>query len=70
MERAVEEANARTARAGQIERFSVLPTDWEPGGDELTPTAEAASMRRPPAPTPRGEGDLPAVARARYSGAR
>jgi long-subunit acyl-CoA synthetase (AMP-forming) len=22
----------------QIKKFKILPTDWEPGGDELTPT--------------------------------
>jgi long-subunit acyl-CoA synthetase (AMP-forming) len=22
----------------QIKKFRILPTDWEPGGDELTPT--------------------------------
>jgi long-subunit acyl-CoA synthetase (AMP-forming) len=22
----------------QVKRFKVLPLDWEPGGDELTPT--------------------------------
>ena len=26
------------ARVEQIKKFKILPTDWEPGGDELTPT--------------------------------
>ena len=26
------------ARVEQIKKFKVLPTEWEPGGDELTPT--------------------------------
>ena len=26
------------ARVEQIKKFTVLPTDWAPGGDELTPT--------------------------------
>ncbi|HWU32546.1 MAG TPA: long-chain fatty acid--CoA ligase [Marmoricola sp.] len=34
----VDEANARLARVEQIKKFTVLPTIWEPGGDELTPT--------------------------------
>ena len=34
----VDEANAKMARVEQIKKFKVLPTDWAPGGDELTPT--------------------------------
>jgi len=34
----VDEANAKMSRVEQIKKFKVLPTDWEPGGDELTPT--------------------------------
>jgi long-chain acyl-CoA synthetase len=34
----VEGANAHLARVEQIKKFKILPTDWEPGGDELTPT--------------------------------
>jgi long-chain acyl-CoA synthetase len=34
----VDEANAKMARVEQIKKFKVLPEDWEPGGDELTPT--------------------------------
>ena len=26
------------SRVEQIKKFTILPTDWEPGGDELTPT--------------------------------
>ena len=26
------------ARVEQIKKFKVLPTEWAPGGDELTPT--------------------------------
>ena len=22
----------------QVKKFAILPSDWEPGGDELTPT--------------------------------
>jgi long-chain acyl-CoA synthetase len=35
---AVDAANKRMARAEQIKKFKVLPTEWAPGGDELTPT--------------------------------
>ena len=31
-------ANEQLARVEQIKRFKMLPADWEPGGDELTPT--------------------------------
>jgi long-chain acyl-CoA synthetase len=35
---AVERANAGLSRPEQIRRFRVLDDDWEPGGEELTPT--------------------------------
>jgi long-subunit acyl-CoA synthetase (AMP-forming) len=35
---AVDAGNAALSRAEQIERFTVLPVYWLPGGDELTPT--------------------------------
>jgi long-chain acyl-CoA synthetase len=34
----VDKANEQMARVEQIKKFRVLPTEWEPGGDELTPT--------------------------------
>ncbi len=34
----VELANSRLSRVEQIKRFNVLPCDWPPAGDELTPT--------------------------------
>jgi long-subunit acyl-CoA synthetase (AMP-forming) len=34
----VERANAHLSRVEQIKRFKVLPVDWAPAGDELTPT--------------------------------
>jgi len=34
----VAEGNTKLARVEQIKRFRVLPTFWEPGGDEMTPT--------------------------------
>jgi long-chain acyl-CoA synthetase len=36
--RGVEAANAQLSRVEQIKRFTILPADWEPGGEELTPT--------------------------------
>jgi long-chain acyl-CoA synthetase len=35
---AVDQANAKLARVEQIKKFTILPEQWEPGGDELTPT--------------------------------
>src|SRR5215207_7565302 len=34
----VERANATLSRVEQIKRFTLLPVDWEAGGEELTPT--------------------------------
>jgi long-subunit acyl-CoA synthetase (AMP-forming) len=34
----VERANDGLSRVEQIKRFTILPTEWLPGGDELTPT--------------------------------
>jgi long-chain acyl-CoA synthetase len=42
---AVDEANAHLSRVEQIKRFEILPTEWEPGGTELTPTMKL--KRRP-----------------------
>ena len=38
VQRGVDAANQDLARVEQVKRFAVQPTDWEPGGDELTPT--------------------------------
>jgi long-chain acyl-CoA synthetase len=42
---AVDAANRHLARVEQIKKFSILPGDWLPGGDELTPTMKL--KRRP-----------------------
>jgi long-chain acyl-CoA synthetase len=42
---AVETANARLSRVEQIKRFKILPGEWVPGGEELTPTMKL--KRRP-----------------------
>ena len=39
-EAAVEAANAGLSRVEQIKRFAILSADWQPGGDELTPTSK------------------------------
>jgi long-chain acyl-CoA synthetase len=36
----IKRANERLARVEQIKRFTVLPHDWLPDGDELTPTSK------------------------------
>jgi long-subunit acyl-CoA synthetase (AMP-forming) len=41
----VERANWHLSRVEQIKRFKVLPCDWPPAGDELTPTMKL--KRRP-----------------------
>ncbi|HKI67845.1 MAG TPA: long-chain fatty acid--CoA ligase, partial [Solirubrobacterales bacterium] len=38
IESAVEAANQRMARVEQIKKFKILPAEWAPGADELTPT--------------------------------
>ena len=40
IEAAVEKANSELSRVEQIKRFEILGVDWEPGGDELTPTSK------------------------------
>jgi long-chain acyl-CoA synthetase len=35
---AVDQGNTHLARVEQIKKFKLLPSEWEPGGDELTPT--------------------------------
>jgi long-chain acyl-CoA synthetase len=38
VQRGVDAANGHLGEFEQIKRFKVLPTEWQPGGDELTPT--------------------------------
>jgi len=35
---AIDAANAKLARVEQVKRFTIVPGDWLPSGDELTPT--------------------------------
>ena len=41
----VDAANQKLARVEQIKKFHIVPGDWLPGGDELTPTMKL--KRRP-----------------------
>jgi long-chain acyl-CoA synthetase len=45
VQQGIDQANERMARVEQVKKFTILPTDWEPGGDELTPTMKL--KRRP-----------------------
>jgi long-chain acyl-CoA synthetase len=38
VQKEVDAANQQMARVEQIKKVKILPTEWEPGGDELTPT--------------------------------
>ena len=38
VQEAVDAANAKMSRVEQIKKFKLLGDEWEPGGDELTPT--------------------------------
>ena len=40
VEAAVAKANSQLSRIEQIKRFRILPVDWQPAGDELTPTSK------------------------------
>ena len=44
----VDRANETLARVEQIKKFTIVPGDWLPGGDELTPTMKL--KRKPIAP--------------------
>jgi long-chain acyl-CoA synthetase len=45
IESAIEHANQHLSRVEQIKSFTIVPGDWLPGGDELTPTMKL--KRRP-----------------------
>ncbi|MCR5977333.1 AMP-binding protein [Gordonia jinghuaiqii] len=42
---AIRTGNSRLSRVEQVKRFTIVPTAWDPGGDELTPTMK---LRRNP----------------------
>ncbi|MGH2833855.1 MAG: AMP-dependent synthetase/ligase [Solirubrobacteraceae bacterium] len=60
VEESVQAANEKLAKVEQIKKFWVVPGDWLPGGDELTPTMKL--KRRPIAQKYAGDID------AMYSG--
>jgi len=45
VQQGVDAANTHLARVEQIKKFTIVPGDWIPGGDELTPTMKL--KRRP-----------------------
>jgi long-subunit acyl-CoA synthetase (AMP-forming) len=45
IDRAIAAANGHLSRVEQIKRYALLPDEWLPGGDELTPTMK---LRRKP----------------------
>ncbi|QIS20222.1 AMP-dependent synthetase/ligase [Nocardia terpenica] len=45
---AVRSGNTKISRVEQIKRFRILPTAWEPGGEEITPTLK---LKRSPIAT-------------------
>ncbi len=49
----VDRANSHLARVEQIKKFTIIPGDWLPGGDELTPTMKL--KRKPIAQKYQGE---------------
>jgi len=57
VQKAVDEANAKMSRVEQIKKFTVLAAEWEPGGDELTPTMK---LKRRPI-VEKYEGDIEAL---------
>ena len=38
IQKEVDEANEQMARVEQIKKWKLLPVEWQPGGEELTPT--------------------------------
>ncbi len=45
---AIRAGNRSLSRVEQVKRFTIVPTAWDPGGDELTPTMK---LRRKPIAT-------------------
>src|SRR5918995_1570659 len=45
VQEAIDKGNAELARVEQVKKFMIVPGDWLPGGDELTPTMKL--KRRP-----------------------
>lgn len=45
---AIRAGNQSLSRVEHVKRFTIVPTAWDPGGDELTPTMK---LRRKPIAT-------------------
>ncbi len=60
VQQGIDEANTHLARVEQIKKFTVVPGDWLPGGDELTPTMK---LKRKPIAA-KYEGDIEGCTRA------
>ena len=58
VQRGVDAANEQLARVEQIKKFKILPEDWQPGGEELTPTMK---LKRKPIHEKYASGDRGAV---------
>jgi len=54
---AIDEAGSKMARVEQIKKFSIIPGEWLPGGDELTPTMK---LKRKPI-SEKYEGEIEAL---------
>ena len=67
VERGIEAANEQLARVEQIKKFKLLDEDWQPGGDELTPTMK---LKRKPIHEKYAERDRGALRLARLGGRR
>ena len=58
VQEAVDEANEKMSRVEQIKKFKLLAEEWEPGGDELTPTMK---LKRKPIDEKYDDGDRGAL---------
>ena len=58
VQKGIDAANENLARVEQIKKFTLLPTEWEPGGEELTPTMK---LKRKPIAREVRERDRSAV---------
>ncbi len=70
IQEAIDDANEHLARVEQIKKFTIVPGDWLPGGDELTPTMKLKRARSRPSTRPRSSGCTPTSSRRRPRGRR
>ncbi len=67
LERGIGAANDQLARVEQVKKYKLLDEDWQPGGDELTPTMK---LKRKPIHEKYAKRDRGAVRLARLRGRR